>query len=171
MSNSTRSKGKISSVGSEPVRLNTLVSTSKQGNNSMASVQDSEDSNGEAEGSDNITGHEAPVPLKFGRKHTFPQDLPKFSGTESGWDKFKCEFLFLIKLLCGIDLSVIVRPGPDKLSPDMDSFIYHCLCRAIDDTSYYLICRHKNKGWDAFTFLDKSWSGSIKGYPSLLKMA
>ena len=48
MSNSTCSKGKS-------LRLNTLVSSSKQGNNSMASVQDSEDSNGEAEGSDIIT--------------------------------------------------------------------------------------------------------------------
>ena len=60
MSNSTRSKGKISSVRSEPVRLNTLVSTTKQGNNSMADVQDAEDSNGEAEGSDIITSN-----LKF----------------------------------------------------------------------------------------------------------
>ena len=50
MSKSTRSKGKS-------LRLNTLVSSSKQGNNSMASVQDSEDSNGEAEGSDIITGY------------------------------------------------------------------------------------------------------------------
>ena len=55
MSNSTRSKGKISSVSNKSVSLNTLVSTSKQGNNSMADVQDAEDSNGEAEGSDIIT--------------------------------------------------------------------------------------------------------------------
>ena len=55
MSNSTRSKGKIPSVSNKSISLNTLVSTSKQGNNSMADVQDAEDSNGEAEGSDIIT--------------------------------------------------------------------------------------------------------------------
>ena len=57
MSNSTRSKGKISSEGSESLRLNTLVSSNKQGNNSMTSFQDSEDSNGEAEGCSPLAVH------------------------------------------------------------------------------------------------------------------
>ena len=152
MSQTTRSKGRA-------VRLNTLVSSSKQGNNSIASAMDSEDSNQDYEDVGILSGHVAPATIKFGRKHTFPQDLPKFNGTENGWDKFKCEFLFLMKLLCGIDLSVIVRPGPDELTPDMDSYIYHCLCRAINEKSYYLIYRHENKGWDAFTFLNQTWSG------------
>ena len=106
-----------------------------------------------------------PVTLKLGRKHIFPQDLPKFNGTEGGWDKFKCEFMFLIKLFLEFDLSAAlsaaVRPGPDELTEDMDSYIYHCLCRAINEKSYHLICRHENKGYDAFFFLNQTWSGSV----------
>ena len=55
MSNATRSKSKSISVKSKSLSLNSLVSTSKQGNNSMADVEDAEDSNGEAVGSNIFT--------------------------------------------------------------------------------------------------------------------
>ena len=158
MSRNTRSQRRGTTLS-----INSLVSSSEQGKDSMASNVD-EDTNGsilEAGGPNIATGHDAPVTLKLGRKHIFPQDLPKFNGTENGWDKFKCEFIFLMKLFCGFDLSTAVRPGPDELTEDMDSYIYHCLCRAINEKSYHLICRHENKRYDAFFFLNKTWSGSV----------
>ena len=75
------------------------------------------------------SGHGPQTQLKYGEKYTFPQDLPKFSGEQNAWDKFRCEILFLIRQLFDIDLSSIERP--EKLTPKMDSYIYHCLCRAI----------------------------------------
>ena len=162
MYSSTRSKKRGAAVS-----INTIVSSSEQGKDSMATNidDDAEGSVGEAVGHNILSGHEAPVTLKLGRKHIFPQDLPKFNGTEGGWDKFKCEFMFLIKLFLEFDLSAAlsaaVRPGPDELTEDMDSYIYHCLCRAINEKSYHLICRHENKGYDAFVFLNKTWSGSV----------
>ena len=36
----------------------------------------------------------------------------------------------------------------------MDSYIYQCLCRAVDGDSYVLICRHEDLGYNAFKFLD-----------------
>ena len=162
MSRNTRSQRRGTTLS-----INSLVSSSEQGKDSMASNVD-EDTNGsilEAGGHNIVTGHEAPVTLKLGRKHIFPQDLPKFNDTEDGWDKFSCEFIYLIKLVLEFDLSAAlsggVRPGPNELTEEMDSYIYHCLCRAINVKSYSLICRHMNKGYDAFVFLNKSWSGSI----------
>ena len=117
MSSSTRSKKRGTAVS-----VNTLVSSSEQGNDSMASNidDDANGSIGEAGGHNILSGHEAPATLKLGRKHIFPQDMPKFNGTEGGWDKFKCEFIFLIKLFLGFDLSEATseatRPGPDELT-------------------------------------------------------
>ena len=162
MFRSTRSKQRGTSIS-----VNTIVSSSEQGQDSMASNidDDSNGSLGEAGGHNISTGHEAPATLKLGRKHIFPQDMPKFNGTEGGWDKFRCEFIFLIKYFLGFDLSKATseatRPGPDVLTEDIDSYIYHCLCRAINEKSYHHICRHENKGYDAFVFLNKTWSGSV----------
>ena len=91
MYSSTRSKKRGAAVN-----INTLISSSEQGNDSMATNidDDAEGSIGEAVGHNILSGHEAPVTLKLGRKHIFPQDLPKFNGTEGGWDKFKCESYF-----------------------------------------------------------------------------
>ena len=50
MSQITRSKGRA-------VRLNTLVSSSKQGNNSIASAMDSEDSNQDSEDPGILSSH------------------------------------------------------------------------------------------------------------------
>ena len=85
MSQSTRSKGRS-------VRLNTLVSSSKQGNNSIASAMDSEDSNGETEDLGIISGHVAP--------ETLQKDLPKFSEETlqyKGKYKFPYELLHVRK--------------------------------------------------------------------------
>ena len=77
MSISTRSKRRSAAVS-----VNTLISSTKPGNNSMADIDDdAEGSIGEAVGSNILSGHVAPVTLKLGRKHIFPQDLPKFNGT------------------------------------------------------------------------------------------
>ena len=75
--------------------------------NSMASIGASND---EAVGHNIpnfLTGHGPQSQLEYGRKYTFPQDLPKFSGVQNTRAKFRCEILFLIRQLFDIDLSSI----------------------------------------------------------------
>ena len=90
--------------------------------------------------------------------HLHPEDnspkvLTKSSRLPSTWREVRYEILFLVRRLFDIDLSSINRP--EKLTTKMDSFIYQCLCGAVDDDSYTFICRYEDRGYDAFKFLDR----------------
>ena len=85
-----------------------------------------------------------------------PKIITKSSRVPSTWREVRYEILFLVKQFFDIDLSLINRP--EKLTSKMDYFIYQCLCRAVDEDSYTLICRHEDHGYDAFRFLDRVYN-------------
>ena len=91
-------------------------------------------------------------------KYYFPQDLPKFEGDQSAWDKFCSELVYMMLEMTGVNLLLPEKPAIDS---GTNEFIFQCLSKCVNSTLYDIICRYKGSGFEAFKFLDKTIGGSI----------
>ena len=112
------------------------------------------------EGTDpqDLKGH-GPQKFRTYGKYYFPQDLPKFDGDKSLWDKFISELVYMILSITGVNLLLAEKPTiADSFT---NEYIFQCLSKCVNGTLYDIICRYKGQGFEAFKFLDRTIAGSI----------